>query len=529
MKMKHQWLLPAALLVAEYLLFSALFDAFELMPHGLDGLGEVAPIPVIVAVALFILGASATAPPVHVASVPTVPPLDRRWALLLAAHLVAYAVFLAVSRALRSEISSSGSASIAFYVAWAAIGTVTVGLLAAAALPRAGLLAVARRAAGPLGVGTLVGLAAWSAGRSSGELWEPLSRWTLHPVGALVGAFNPDLVFDAERFEVGTSRFSVTVAAVCSGYEGMGLVAVLVGAYVWTFRRTLRFPHAIVLPMVAIALAYGANILRIAALIHIGSAGAPEVAIGGFHSKAGWVLFCGIALGTTWVARSAALFQRHPSQSEVEDNPTAAYVTPLLALVAAALVTGLASDGRIVERLEFVRLAAAAIALWIHRDVLREAVRGAVSWVGPAAGVVTFALWMVLVTPDQVTDATIAQELSGLPTWQVVAWVGTRVIGSVLIVPVVEELAFRGFLLRRLVSADFAAVSYRQITLVAVLVSSVAFGVLHDHWVAGIAAGLVYAGAVWIRGRLADAVVAHVVTNALVALVALGGGRWSLW
>jgi CAAX prenyl protease-like protein len=100
----------------------------------------------------------------------------------------------------------------------------------------------------------------------------------------------------------------------------------------------------------------------------------------------------------------------------------------------------------------------------------------------------------------------------------------------VITVPIAEELAFRGFLLRRLIAADFEAVSLQRWTLLAVLVSSVAFGLMHgDRWVAGSIAGLLYAGAQRWRGRIADAVVAHGITNALVAIWVVWGGHWSFW
>ena len=95
--------------------------------------------------------------------------------------------------------------------------------------------------------------------------------------------------------------------------------------------------------------------------------------------------------------------------------------------------------------------------------------------------------------------------------------------------PVVEELAFRGFLLRRLVSVNFTAVSYRHLTPLAVVVSSLAFGALHERWLAGAVAGVVYAGVAWRTGSLRDAVIAHAVTNALLAVVVLATGRYSLW
>ena len=48
-------------------------------------------------------------------------------------------------------------------------------------------------------------------------------------------------------------------------------------------------------------------------------------------------------------------------------------------------------------------------------------------------------------------------------------------------------------------------------------------------WLAGTVAGMVYALAVYRRGSLGDAVVAHAVTNALIAATVLCFGAWGLW
>ena len=60
---------------------------------------------------------------------------------------------------------------------------------------------------------------------------------------------------------------------------------------------------------------------------------------------------------------------------------------------------------------------------------------------------------------------------------------------------IAEELAFRGFLLRRLVAEDFEAVPSGRFTWPALLLSSVAFGALHgSRWIAGTLAGLLRLG-----------------------------------
>jgi CAAX prenyl protease-like protein len=118
--------------------------------------------------------------------------------------------------------------------------------------------------------------------------------------------------------------------------------------------------------------------------------------------------------------------------------------------------------------------------------------------------------------------------LAALPPVDRFAWLAVRITGSVLVIPLVEELAFRGFLLPWLVSPDFERVSPRAWTWPAVILSSLAFGAIHEQWILGTLAGMIFAAARIRRGRLSDAVLAHVVANAVVATAALSG-RWYLW
>jgi CAAX prenyl protease-like protein len=97
-------------------------------------------------------------------------------------------------------------------------------------------------------------------------------------------------------------------------------------------------------------------------------------------------------------------------------------------------------------------------------------------------------------------------------------------------VPLAEEIAFRGFLMRRIASSDFESVNWRSFAWVPFLISSAAFGLLHgDRWLAGMIAGMIYALAMIRKGRIGEAVAAHAVTNALVAIWVLTTGNWQLW
>jgi CAAX prenyl protease-like protein len=141
-----------------------------------------------------------------------------------------------------------------------------------------------------------------------------------------------------------------------------------------------------------------------------------------------------------------------------------------------------------------------------------------------------FVLWVALEPPaDPETANVIPDALAEMSRAGAVFWLIARVLGSVVIVPVAEELAFRGYLLRRLIDSDFTAVSPKQITAASFLISSVAFGVLHGRWLAGVLAGMIYALAQYRRGQISDAIVAHSVTNGLLAADVLIFGHWAYW
>ena len=55
------------------------------------------------------------------------------------------------------------------------------------------------------------------------------------------------------------------------------------------------------------------------------------------------------------------------------------------------------------------------------------------------------------------------------------------------------------------------------------------FGVLHSNQTVGTIAVASFAIALCRRGRVCDAVVAHGITNAMLAIYVLGTHRWSFW
>jgi CAAX prenyl protease-like protein len=206
----------------------------------------------------------------------------------------------------------------------------------------------------------------------------------------------------------------------------------------------------------------------------------------------------------------------------------------LLAVVATALVTGM-----FVYEFDYLyplRVGMGLLVLaWYRKDYvagLRNHLRGRsiASWHAVGIGVAVYVVWIgasALMGPYSSEAA--PDELFELATPIAAVWVMARLIGSILVVPIVEELAFRGFLLRRIISSDFTKVPYGEWRWPAVLISSLAFAAVDQQWIGGLAAGFLYAYAQKRRGLLSDAIVAHAVTNALIAAQVLFAGHWSLW
>jgi len=176
-----------------------------------------------------------------------------------------------------------------------------------------------------------------------------------------------------------------------------------------------------------------------------------------------------------------------------------------------------------------LRVAAVAFALWFYRKDL-AALGWSVSAWSAALGVLVFVIWIALApAPDPHFNATFGADLKSLSLWALVAWLFFRIFGGVITVPIAEELAFRGYLMRKMIADDFRQVPIGSFTWLSFLGSSILFGAMHSEWVAGILAGMVFAFAVYRRGRLADAITAHATSNALLAMYVLPTHNWFLW
>lgn len=369
-------------------------------------------------------------------------------------------------------------------------------------------------------------LAAATAIPLSQQLWRPTAAATFELVRIILLRILPDLAADTAGRVLGTPRFTVVISEFCSGLEGMSLILVFMIAWLWYFRKEYRFPRALLLIPLGVALMFGLNAMRIAALVLIGNAGYYEVAAYGFHSQAGWIVFNAVAVGIAfWTRRSRWLNSgEKPLEGNQSDNPTSVFLMPLLAILAAGMLSHSLS-GRF-EWFYPLRLFACVAVIFIYRRRL-AALEWRWSWRGPLLGIGVFLIWSIAVH-FLVPDSGMPAPLATTSPWLRWTWIVFRVAGSVLTVPLAEELAYRGFLMRRLQSREFDSLAYGRVGWVALAASSVVFGAAHGAlWLPGIAAGFAYGWIVKRRGQLGEAVTAHMTTNLLCAALALGSGNWA--
>jgi hypothetical protein len=105
-----------------------------------------------------------------------------------------------------------------------------------------------------------------------------------------------------------------------------------------------------------------------------------------------------------------------------------------------------------------------------------------------------------------------------------------RTLGCAALVPVLEELFWRGWLMRRLIEPDFQSVRIGAYAPLAFWAVALLFASEHGpYWEVGLIAGLAYNWWCVRTKNLADCILAHAVTNGLLSAYVLYAGQWQYW
>ncbi len=110
-----------------------------------------------------------------------------------------------------------------------------------------------------------------------------------------------------------------------------------------------------------------------------------------------------------------------------------------------------------------------------------------------------------------------------------VAFVLVRLTGLALVVPIMEELFWRGFLARFLIDEKFTQVPQGQFTTQSFSIVTAAFVAVHPELLAALAWGALVNWLYHKTGNIWACVAMHAVTNLLLGAWILATGDWRLW
>ena len=152
----------------------------------------------------------------------------------------------------------------------------------------------------------------------------------------------------------------------------------------------------------------------------------------------------------------------------------------------------------------------AVFAIWILPDVLFPQYRQ--HWLFQNA--VTGRLSSSLAVPDR---------LDGIV-------IGSRILRTVVLVPIIEELFWRAWLMRWLISPKFYGVRLGAYQAQSFWITALMFAAEHGpFWDVGLIAGIAYNWWMVRTRSLGDCILAHAVTNACLCGYVLATHRWEYW
>jgi uncharacterized protein len=227
----------------------------------------------------------------------------------------------------------------------------------------------------------------------------------------------------------------------------------------------------------------------------------------------------------------------NPKMHRPDDSQpsTIAYVAPFLAFVGLMAVEKvLPFPPQILYAIRF--FVVAALIATVSWRVL--SFRASSPWLSVAIGVAVFAIW---IAPDVLFDyrhhwlfenSLTGAATSSLPPHLKVDWsfILLRSASCAILVPILEELFWRGWLMRWLISNNFLSVPLGTYAPSAFWIVALLFASEHGpYWEVGLAAGIVYNWWMVRTRNLADCILAHAVTNAVLSVYVLFTGHWQYW
>jgi CAAX prenyl protease-like protein len=212
------------------------------------------------------------------------------------------------------------------------------------------------------------------------------------------------------------------------------------------------------------------------------------------------------------------------------------YVAPMFAFLALTSLEGSLPGGPASYPVAYaIKIAIVAAVAWFYRSTwsdLRPVPSPARLALAVLVGLVVFALWIGLeglypafsfLGKRSTFDPAVLD-----PGWKW-SFLVVRFLGLVLLVPLIEELFWRSFLIRWLIDADFKKVPIGRVTPLAAGVTSVVFALSHPEWLPALLTGLLWAWLLWQTRSLSACVLSHAAANLALGIYVVATGDWKYW
>jgi len=155
------------------------------------------------------------------------------------------------------------------------------------------------------------------------------------------------------------------------------------------------------------------------------------------------------------------------------------------------------------------------------------------AWIAAAAGLLVFAIWVspqVLLRMPARLGGFDPQLFAARPAlfW---AEITIRLARAIIVVPLLEEIFWRGFLLRYFMAEDFESIPFGAWSWKANALVALGFMLEHStqDYPAALAAGLLFNCVAYRTKSLSSCVLAHALANALLDAYILATHQWGFW
>ena len=220
--------------------------------------------------------------------------------------------------------------------------------------------------------------------------------------------------------------------------------------------------------------------------------------------------------------------------------PAAPYVLPMLAFLALTqveswTVASLGDRSWAYPACYGVKVVIVAVLTWLSRSTWSDFGPRMSAWAWAASvalGLMVTGAWVGLdgrYPSLPLSGDRVGYDPSRLGAVELGLFLIVRGFGLIVLIPVVEELFWRSFLMRWVIDQEFTRIPVGRVTWWAAAITAGLFGVAHPVWLPAVLAGLAWAGLLRWSGSLRACLVSHAVANAALLGHILWHQAWKFW